>query len=222
MPFDSTTTDRPARVALLCAVRLYREGLMSVIDSCPEFEVIVSQAPESLTAASLKRQPPDIIVLEAGSVSRDLLSDLREVCSEAAIVAFAVREVPEEILACIEAGASAFVPTDSTAQELVEVLRGVLQGEISCSQRAAGILYRELQRLRYTPVSSRAVGSLSFRERQVFELLCQGLRNQEIADGLDIQLPTVKNHLHRIYKKLQVRSRTEAVSYGTSATVGSR
>jgi len=216
MALTPPPASEPVPVALLCAVRLYREGLAAVVDECPDFDVIVSEDPARVTAASLRDPCPQIIVVEIGTMSRRQLTDLRELCGDVAIVAFAVREVPEDILACVEAGAAAFVTTGSTAEELVDVLRSVRRGGLSCSERSAGILYRELQRLQSPSRRGPHVEALTFREREVFDLVCQGMRNQEIADSLNIQLATVKNHVHRILEKLHVRSRTEAASYGSA------
>ena len=219
MASTSPPVQAPTPVALLSGVRLYREGLANAIDGYPDFEVIVAEDPRSVTVWTFRRARPEIIVVEGGSASHALLGELRTYCADAAIVAFAVKEDPDEILACVESGASAFVPVDSTAEELVGVLRSVLRGEFACSARSAQILYKELQRMRCSRRRADAVAELTFREREVFDHLSRGLRNQEIADALSIQLATVKNHVHSILEKLGARSRTEAASYADAQTL---
>jgi DNA-binding NarL/FixJ family response regulator len=93
----------------------------------------------------------------------------------------------------------------------LEAVRAAARGEVSCSPKIAGFLFRRIAALS-TARSSGASPPLTAREAQIVRLLQQGLSNKMISRSLGIELPTVKNHIHSIFAKLGVHRRAEAVS----------
>jgi DNA-binding NarL/FixJ family response regulator len=104
-----------------------------------------------------------------------------------------------------------YVPRDASADELVRTVRSVARGELPCSPRIAAMLFRELATMD-AAVPAPALASLTYREREVVALVDRGLSNKEIAAELGIELPTVKNHVHRVLEKLDVRGRSAAAA----------
>lgn len=121
-----------------------------------------------------------------------------------------------EILAWAEAGASAIVDRKGTPLELTTVLEAVIRGEALCSPRVAGTLLRRLQTLARDRRPSDGTGRLTQRERDVLLLVGDGMSNKQIARHLGLQLPTVKNHVHDIFEKLEVSTRAMAVALAHS------
>jgi two-component system, NarL family, nitrate/nitrite response regulator NarL len=128
------------------------------------------------------------------------------------IVAIEVSDSEQEVVACAEAGVSGFVSRDGSIPDLVTAIDCAMRNELVCSPRIAGMLFRRVA----TIGSERSVGldnsALTRREHEIVSLMTQGLANKEIARQLRIQNATVKNHIHSILAKLQVRRRGEVAA----------
>lgn len=171
--------------------------------------------------AALERLPHmgiDVLLLDADLTqgeSRPAIRQLKAAAPELKILPIGL-ESDQEILECLEAGASGFVPSDASLEDLLETLRAVHEGDPQCSARlAASVITRiaELShQLRQRPPRRLPEGvRFTPRELEVLQLLIEGKRNKEIARELFIALPTVKIHVHKILKKMQVKNRREAV-----------
>lgn len=117
-----------------------------------------------------------------------------------------------DIVATAEAGIGGYVPPDASIEDLVEAVKHAARGEMICSPRVAAALARRIATLASNRPVGSAAPSLTAREMEVLELLEIGLSNKQIANRLSIRLATVKNHVHSILAKLNVRRRGEAVA----------
>jgi DNA-binding NarL/FixJ family response regulator len=116
-----------------------------------------------------------------------------------------------EIVALAALGVSGIVPLDASLEELVLTLTSAARGEFRCSPKATAALARRVaSNLRNASVPKRLTVTLTKREQEIAALIEQGYSNKQIARALDIQLSTVKNHVHKILDKLNVSSRTQA------------
>jgi DNA-binding NarL/FixJ family response regulator len=135
---------------------------------------------------------------------------LRDAANGIKIVAFALGEVDRELIACAEAGVSAFVGRDGSHQDLLRAIDQARRGEFSVSPHQAGLLLGRIAELAETrPLSP---GKLTRREREIVPLIERGLSNKEIARQLSIETATIKNHVHNILEKMQLRSRGEVAA----------
>lgn len=129
-------------------------------------------------------------------------------------------------LAYVEAGASAFVFQDESVRSVLEAIRAVAMGEASIPADMAPALIHRLHRLRQSYVDPRQAGqsleALTPREHDVLGLLARGLTNHQIAERLEIEPGTVKNHVHNILDKLETDDRRRAAAYHAAATGGWR
>jgi DNA-binding NarL/FixJ family response regulator len=128
-----------------------------------------------------------------------------------AVLALGVPETESHVLACAKAGAAGYIPREGSLQDLLDGIRQVARGEAHYSPRLVAILLQ-----RFTARDTRrepAVERLTVRELEIVQLIDQGLTNREIAAQLFIELATVKNHVHNILEKLQLRGRTEAAAW---------
>jgi DNA-binding NarL/FixJ family response regulator len=124
------------------------------------------------------------------------------------VVAFAVADVDENVLACAEAGISSYVTQTGSSEDLVAAVRAALRGELVCSPRIAGLLFRRMAAIRGgRPVASGT--ALTPREREIAGMLTRNLPNKEIARRLRLGPTTVKNHVHSILQKLNIHRRGE-------------
>lgn len=220
MAASYTATDGSARhetthsVVVASDVRLYSEGLRLVFASDGRLHVARDAASAEATIDAIAElEGADALLLDAALPDvRRVLRAVRERAPRLPIVIFGVPEHDDELLYCVEAGATAFVSRDAGSRELIETVLSALRGESPLSSRgAAQVLGRLAHRARvaaqYAPDTE-----LTPREREIASLLNDGLSNKEIAQRLRICVATVKNHVHRILAKLHVQRRGQAAS----------
>src|SRR5262245_30890116 len=199
-------------VLVVSGVRLYRDGLADVLGREDGIDVVgaVSGWREALGALAVART--DVVVLDAAV--QDALGGARRLAGARGpeIVVIGVTEDEAEVIAWAEAGVSGYVNRDSPLAHLVAAIIGAGRGELLCSPRVAGALLRRVSTLSRRQASRGRAEQLTVRELEIVKLLEEGLSNKEIAQRLWIELPTVKNHVHNILEKLEVRRRTEAVA----------
>jgi DNA-binding NarL/FixJ family response regulator len=192
---------------------LLSECLTEMLDAHPEVDAVQAVENQPELSALLDTASPDVLLVDygtAGSVSTiHLVAHQHE---STRVVAFSVPETEHHVVECVEAGAASYVPRDGSFADLMTAIRGALRGELYCRPRIAAMLSRRLA----TVVNSRDYGvfgaSLTDREREIVELIEQGLSNKEIAGRLNIRLATVKNHVHNILEKLNVHRREAAAA----------
>lgn len=202
------------RLFILAEVRLYREGMTQSLSSRNRLTVVGAVGTLEETLALLDAGTPDAIVVDMAT--RDALSAIRTLRDRAPaipLVGLGVDEVEGEILACAEAGLAGYVPCDASLDELVARIESVCRGELVCTPKIAASLFRRLALPR--PGISPPLKSLTLtvRERDVLALIDAGLSNKEIASRLNIEVSTVKNHVHNVLDKLHVTSRAEAAAH---------
>ena len=208
-----TAAERRPGVFILSDVRIYREGLAHSLSRHPGITVLDIADTSAAGLATAINRAPDAIILDIGTPGGfEVAKALSAQLPGTKIVACALREVDEEVLACAEAGISGFVAADGSGEDLVAAVEHALRGELHCSPRMAGLLFRRVRALVTERTDPRLPASLTRRERQVLGLLEQGMSNKEIARALRIGGATVKNHVHNILEKLQVHRRGEAAA----------
>ena len=212
VPVPRTTSHSdPTRVAVVADVRLYRDGIAQALAERTEFVVVgtsdsLDEACDLLTAATPHVVLVDMAMVEGLTVLR-VLAKVQNVH----VVAFAIDEVDDDVVACAEAGVVGYVPRDASLTDLVAVLQSARQGELICSPSVASTLLRTVGR-RYRRAGRVVSVPVTLREQQVWRLLERGLSNKEIATELSIGAATAKNHVHNLFAKLRVSTRGEAAA----------
>ena len=200
------------RVMVVGDVRLYREGIAASLEHRADLEIICT-ARSTDAPRRADECDPDIVVLDMATAgSLDLVRRLTGAMTHVRVVAFAVEETEHDVLLCAEAGAAGYVAPDGTLEDLVNTIRSVARGELLCSPRIAATLFRALRVQTPDAGVDRLALTLTAREREIAPLLERGLSNKEIASQLNIEVATVKNHVHNLLEKLQVGSRGEAAA----------
>jgi two-component system, NarL family, nitrate/nitrite response regulator NarL len=202
--------EAPLRVAVIAAVRIYREGLALFLGRRRGFEVVATAADVNEAVALLPRAQPAIALIDVTAGAREVqrllagLPDLK-------VVALAVADTEHDVIGCAEAGVSGYVTSDDSLETVAAIISSVARGELLCSPWVAAALLRRVATGMGAPLAG-GRGRLTVREREIVQLIDQGLSNKEIASRLFIALPTVKNHVHNILEKLQVHRRDEAAA----------
>jgi DNA-binding NarL/FixJ family response regulator len=197
----------PIRIGVADDHPMFRAGVVSALREVTDIEVVgeASDAPGALDLA--QRELPDVMVLDIAMPGSGLAAagSIGDACPSTRIVMLTVSEDEDDILAAVKAGASAYVLKGAGATELIAVIRAVHAGEVYVAPALAWGMLREMSAPRSEPYDG-----LTTREREVLELVAEGLSNQEIGERLGLAEKTVKHHMTNILGKLHVRSRVEA------------
>jgi two-component system nitrate/nitrite response regulator NarL len=198
------------RVYVIAHASLYAEGLASLLADDARLAVVGTAHgwPEGLDELRALPRPPDVVLLDLEtSEGLAAVRALTMALPEPRLVAL---DHDEGAIRWAEAGVAAVLSRDASVDDVVRVLQTVAQGWTAWSPKVAEAL---LSRLASIARSGHAPGSrLTSREREIVALIDRGLSNKEIASELQIELPTVKNHVHNVLSKLNAARRGEAAA----------
>lgn len=201
------------RVLVVDDIRLFRDHVLDVLGAQP----FVERAAGAADADEALRAVADhgFAVVLVSLTTRDSLAICRRLVAAAAdtrVIALGVSGSDDEVVACAEAGVTGYLLRDETSDGLLRVVAAAGRGEVTCPPPVAAALMRRMgQRGRGS--GGPAGGSrLTTREREILGLIDEGLSNKEIARKLNIEIRTVKNHVHNLLEKLEVSRRGEAAA----------
>jgi two-component system nitrate/nitrite response regulator NarL len=209
------------RVFVCSAVRIYREGLAEALDARLGVTIVGTSGGRRDTLVRLRALAADIILLDMSTPdSIAILSEMPIWAPGARLVALGVSETDPAVLACAEAGVIGYVTREQELDDLVMALNAAARGEALCPPKTTALLIKRLSVLAGTRGSpSTGTAHLTRREHQILGLIGGGLSNKAIGQQLNIELPTVKNHVHNILEKLGVSDRHEAAKVAGGLTV---
>jgi DNA-binding NarL/FixJ family response regulator len=203
-------------------VCLYREGVAARLAVYPQFSVVGVADDGESTLHQVQALRPDALLLDW--TFPDVTAIVRAVRNElpsAPVVVFAVPDLDHDITGLAEAGIAGYVTRSGTIDDLAVALESAIRGEFHCPPRVAASLCRRLAALSDRAAAPRETKPvLTQREIEIAKLLEIGLANKEIARALGIELATVKNHVHSILEKLQLRRRAEVMGALRRAEIG--
>jgi two-component system, NarL family, nitrate/nitrite response regulator NarL len=200
-------------LVVIAPIRLIREGLVAVFSGRDGFVVTAAAVDRDDGLRSIRETAPDIVLLAiAPGTGAPLVREIMASAPETSVVMLGVADDDPEVLLLAEAGTAGYVTTDASVDELIQVVEGVARGEMPCSPRLAAALMRRVAALAQERGMTPSLASLTAREREIVALIDDGLSNKEIARALNIELTTVKNHVHNILEKLNVKRRAEAAA----------
>jgi DNA-binding NarL/FixJ family response regulator len=194
-------------------VRLYRDGLADLLRRDERLEVVGTAGECGDVIAKIVLLKPDVVVVD--TALQGSLATIRAITARqdhVRVVAIAVPDSDADVIACAEAGAVGYVTRDASAAELTTVVQSAAGGETVCSPRIAAVLFQRVAALAAERAPQPVLARLTLREREIALLVEEGLSNKQIARRLQIEVPTVKNHVHHILEKLHVRRRVEAAA----------
>ena len=202
--------DGAPRILVVSHLRLLREGIARML-RVRGFNRI-ALASDATVLADVRQMEPDIAILDVSTPSMlQVMRSLVERHANVRLLALGVDGSDGAVLACAEAGAAGYLPSESGPDELVAAIDSVQRDELVCSPHVAAVLFRRIAT--HVPADRSAESTpLTRREQEVLALVDRGLSNKEIAAQLSISLTTVKNHVHRILEKLQVSRRGAAAA----------
>jgi two-component system, NarL family, nitrate/nitrite response regulator NarL len=205
-------------VLVVDTVRVVGEALASALMRKHVFREVRHVCDREAVRSVLRSFDPEVALLNV--TCPDVLTTFAEVrfaMPELRMIAMAIGNSEEEILACAEMGVAGFLTRHATLEDVVRGVYKVAQGEAVCPQSVANALLRRISTDAHK--QSATTDCLTPREREVLVLIEHGLSNKQIAQRLGIEVRTVKNHVHNLLAKLRVERRGEAAARLRSARV---
>jgi RNA polymerase sigma factor (sigma-70 family) len=189
-----------------------RESLAGLISRAPGFECVSHYPTGEEALAEIPKKKPAVVLMDInlpGMSGIECVRKLKAAEPSCQIVMLTVYENTEQIFKALANGASGYLLKATPPEELLSAIQDVQRGG---SPMTSHIARKVVQSFQQSATSAKATENLSPREQEVLELLAKGFLYKEIADQLHISFETVHTYIRRIYEKLQVRSRTEAVA----------
>jgi DNA-binding NarL/FixJ family response regulator len=205
------------RVLLVDDETLVRSGLRLILESEDDIEVVGEAANGVEAVEATTRMDPDVVLMDVQMPVKNGLAATHEIAAlgrteTSRVIILTTFELDEYVYEALRAGASGFLLKRAPAADLVAGIKVVAAGE---ALLAPSVTRRLLDHFASQPSPNRQdlslLQALTEREREVFQLIAQGLSNSEIAERLVLTEGTVKTHVKHIFEKLEVRDRTQAV-----------
>jgi DNA-binding NarL/FixJ family response regulator len=207
------------RVLIADDQALLRQGLVMMIGSQADMEVVGEAASGAEAVAAAASLSPDVIVMDIRMPGMDGVAATRKICAGQPhgegprVIMLTTFDLDEYVVAALQAGASGFLLKDAMPADIIAAIRVVHAGE---ALLAPSVTRRLLDRFATSPqlaamVPPPGLDLLTEREREVMTLVVRGLSNSEIRRQLYLSEPTVKTHVGRILMKLGVRDRVQLV-----------
>lgn len=207
------------RVAIVEDAEAFRKGIAAMLDATDGFECVAKYADAENAVTHLLKQKPDVVLMDIGLPKMsgiDALRTLKAAAPHVQYLMLTVFEDDEKIFQALQAGASGYLLKNTPSEKILEAICDVKNGGSAMSPQVAR---RVIDFFRHAPQpneiceSAKATFELTDREWEILQLLAKGYTYKDIGEKLPQKISphTVRTHIHRIYEKMHVRNRAEAV-----------
>ncbi len=200
----------PIRISIVEDTEHIMNALKSEILEIEDILLVSTYTNAEDALKKLVREKPNVVIMDIGlpqMQGTECMMRILKKVPEMSFLMFTVYESSEHVFDSLKAGASGYILKREGAEGVIEGVREVIAGGAPMSRTIAKRVLKSFQ------PEKRLIENISQREREILNLLSKGFLYKEIADKLTppIKIGTVKQHIHRIYQKLQVNNRTEAI-----------
>ena len=200
------------KVALADDQALVRAGFRMIVESQPDMQVAGEAADGQAAVDLVKREKPDVVLMDIRMPRMDGLASTRQVASLTRVVILTTYELDEYVFDALSAGASGFLLKAAPPEDLIRAIREVASGD---ALLAPSVTRRLIEEFAKRPEPSnhkpKELESLTEREVEVLREVARGLTNNEIAKNLHVSETTIKTHVAHLLDKLDLRDRVQAV-----------
>ncbi|WP_405491360.1 response regulator [Nocardia sp. NBC_00511] len=195
---------------------MVRQGFGALLAAQPDISV-VGDAPDGKTAvAEAKRLRPDVVLMDVRMPEMNGLDAAKLILSAGfeppvRVLMLTTFDIDDYVYEALGLGASGFLLKDAPAEELVRAVRVVAAGDALLAPTVTRRLIADVTRRRARRAPAPQLSVLTPREREVLELVARGMSNAEIAESLFVAEQTVKTHVSKVFTKLNLRDRAQAV-----------
>ena len=210
----SGATDKPIRIFLLDDHEVVRRGLADLLSSTPGFEIVGEAGTAEEARTRIMAAKPDVAILDGrlpdGS-GIDVCREVRSALPQTYCLILTSYDDQDAVMAAVLAGASGYVLKEVRGSGLIDAVRQVALGRTLIDP---GVMEKMINQIRKPKQEDDKLASLSEREREVLDLIADGLTNRQIAERLFLAETTVKNYVSSLLAKLGMRRRTQAAVFG--------
>jgi len=210
------TSDPKFRILLVDDHEMVRLGLHTLLESCPDLEVVGEADSIESALAAIRLHKPDLVLLDLRLKDGSGIQVCRQARTLPQVPKFLVLTSfasDAHLIDAVEAGAEGYVLKDVDGSHLIDSIRRVMAGENIFDPASTLLILRKATTNRGASSPAQRLRQLSKQELRVLEILAQGKTNKEIADALGLSCKTVKNYLFNLMGKLGLSRRAEAVAF---------
>jgi DNA-binding NarL/FixJ family response regulator len=209
----------PIAVAIIEDNRLVREGITALLNQFDDLHVVYGHASDAITP--LKTVSPQVVLLDIGLRRGDSLRVATRVRCEfpdVKVIVMDLLPVHEDVVEFVNVGVSGFLMKDATVDDLVNTIRLVASGASVLPPAMVNTLFSRIAReaMVRSPATAMESVRMTPREREVINLIAEGLSNKEIAARLHIATHTVKSHVRNVMEKLTLHTRLQIAAFAFS------
>ena len=203
-------------VALIEDNRLVREGITALLSQLPDLKVVAGAS--TADTAVFREAKPQVVLLDLGLQSGDSLRLAVQVkvdFPDSKVIVMDLLPVHEDIMDFVNAGVSGFIMKDATVDDLVSTIRSVAGGAHVLPPQMTSSLFSQIAKDAIAKGRPEVLDSVRMtpREREVINLIAEGLGNKEIAARINVATHTVKSHVRNIMEKLTLHTRLQIAAY---------
>lgn len=212
------------RLLLIEDHRMLRDAITKMLRAEPDLQVTAAARCEAVVQQALEAKP-DVILVNAGRGDHDsarLVASVKRASPEARVIVTDLIPERADICELVRAGASGFLLKDATLEDFVTTIRTVARGERVLPAPLTATLFAHIAEpaVSWSAPPIPKAPRVTKREREMLDLIAEGLSNKAIAQRLRIATNTVKGHVHHLLGKLALRTRLEAAAYARNGSAG--
>lgn len=211
------------RVLVIDDHNLFREGLISLLDSVEETAVVGQAGTGKEAVEQARATNPDVILMDIMMPEMNGIEATKQILAEQpqiGIIILTMLEDDDSLFAAMCAGARGYILKGADKAEVLSTINAVAEGQALFGPTIANRLSKFFQRGSVQETAVSPFPDLTEREREILSLIATGKTNPEIADELQISNKTVSNHISNIFNKLQVANRAQAIVKARDAGMG--
>ena len=189
----------------------------------PDINVVATFDDSDFVLDKINELKPHLVLLDLGLTNQDsleLVKSLKDEYHDVKVVVMDLVPIQEDILRFVEAGVSGFILKDATVAEFTKTIRTVAGGEKVLPTILAGSLFSQIVDYGVKELGHKKLAQavrMTRREREIVELIAEGLANKEIAYKLSLSIYTIKSHVHNILEKMALNSRVQIAIHARTA-----
>lgn len=197
---------------------MVRQGFGALLAAQTDISVVGDAPDGKVAVAEAKRLRPDVVLMDVRMPEMNGLDAARAILSAGfdppvRVLMLTTFDIDDYVYEALSIGASGFLLKDAPAEELVRAVRVVADGQALLAPTVTRRLIADVtsRRAAARPKPAPQLSTLTPREREVLELIAKGMSNTEIAESLFVAEQTVKTHVSKVFSKLNLRDRAQAV-----------
>lgn len=218
----------PIKIMIADDERLFRQSLRKLLEGARDIRVVAEAADGQEAVVQAQEKEPDIALLDVRMPKMDGIKAAKLISSlvpKAKVLMLSIHDDDEKIISALRAGAAGYILKDADQKDFIEIIRHTYQGKASKSPYLAHLtLPREARTAQVLEGDKKKEFAgkygLTEQELRLLHLLAEGLSNEEMSRLVNLSRETIKMHLKALFRKLQVKNRTEAAVLAVRDALG--